>query len=155
VRWIAGSRVVTMFVNVPYAVACIAREQNAVWSMPLCRVLWFLLNKLFLRCVEHAPLLGTVVFFKINSFLLSQKKPVSGLPSGARLHPHSCGRGPHTCQGQAPHRFWGDVAERARGRDGALRPQTLRLARACWTLSLRKRKEAKEKGLSEPDSLWS
>ena len=27
--------------------------------------------------------------------------------------------------------------------------------RASWTLSLRKRKEAKEKGLSEPDSRWS
>ena len=36
-------RVVTMFVNVPYAVACIAREQPsaAVWSMPVCRVLRF------------------------------------------------------------------------------------------------------------------
>ena len=29
----------------------------------------------------------------------------AGLPRGARLHPHSCGRRPHTCQGQSPHRF--------------------------------------------------
>ena len=29
----------------------------------------------------------------------------AGLPGGARLHSPSCGRSPHSCQRQAPHRF--------------------------------------------------
>ena len=49
-------RVVTMFVNVPYAVACIAREQPsaAVWSMPVCRVLrFFSINYFYANRVRY------------------------------------------------------------------------------------------------------